>query len=134
MKLSPISVAIALVLQCAFVTAGASRVKPGRTTSMLINPGAQPDLPSASEAKAASQNVGLNLDDIQGDILVGMKKDKELFFFFGIEDAATFKSKLASDIHNLITSTAGLLDVALQPTTAVNIAFSESGLKAIGRQ
>ncbi|KAI3604730.1 fungal peroxidase [Moniliophthora roreri] len=132
MRLTPISVVISLVLQCAFVTAGASRIKPRRTTSILINPDAQPDLPSASEAKAASQNVGLNLDDIQGDILVGMKKDKELFFFFGIQDAATFKSKLTSDIHGLITSTAELLDVALQPITAVNIAFSQSGLKAIG--
>uniref|UniRef100_A0A0W0G2I0 Dyp peroxidase n=1 Tax=Moniliophthora roreri TaxID=221103 RepID=A0A0W0G2I0_MONRR len=99
---------------------------------MLINPDAQPNLPSPSEAKGASQSAGLNLDDIQGDILVGMKKDKELFFFFGIQDAATFKAKLGSDIHNLITSTTQLLDVSLQPVTAVNIAFSQTGLKALG--
>ncbi|KAI3604428.1 fungal peroxidase [Moniliophthora roreri] len=132
MRLSSISVAIALIVQCTFVAAGASRVKPRRTSSILINPDAQPDLPSANEAKVASESVGLNLDDIQGDILVGMKKDKELFFFFGIQDAATFKSKLASDIRGLITSTTQLLDVSLQPTTAVNIAFSQTGLNALG--
>ncbi|ESK92508.1 fungal peroxidase [Moniliophthora roreri MCA 2997] len=131
MRLTALSVAVGLVLRCSFV-AGAVHVKPRRTSSILINPDAQPDLPSASEARVASQAVGLNLDDIQGDILVGMKKDKELFFFFGIQDAAAFKSKLASDVHGLITSTTELLDVALQPVTAVNIAFSQTGLTALG--
>lgn len=63
---------------------------------------------------------------------VGMKKKKELFFFFGITDAATFKKKLATDIHPLITSTTALLDVATQPVTALNIAFSHSGLQTLG--
>ncbi|EEB94463.1 hypothetical protein MPER_06717 [Moniliophthora perniciosa FA553] len=129
MRLSSISVAVALIVQCAFTTAGESRIKPRRMKSMLINPDAQPNLPSPNEAKTASQSAGLNLDDIQGDILVGMKKDKELFFFFGIQDAATFKTKLGSDIHDLITSTTQLLDVSIQPVTAVNIAFSQTGLK-----
>lgn len=61
-----------------------------------------------------------------------MKKKKELFFFFSIDDAETFKTKLASDIHPLITSTTDLLDVATQPITAVNIAFSQAGLNALG--
>ena len=61
-----------------------------------------------------------------------MKKDKELFFFFGITDVATFKSKLGTDIHDRITSTTKLLDVSTQPITAVNIAFSQSGLTALG--
>ncbi|ESK93085.1 fungal peroxidase [Moniliophthora roreri MCA 2997] len=132
MRLTAISVFVALVLQCGFATAAASQVKPRRVSPLLINPDAQPDLPSASEARAASQAVGLNLDDIQGDILIGMKKKKELFFFFGIQDAATFKAKLASDIHGLITPTTQLLDTALQPTTATNIAFSQTGLNALG--
>ncbi|EEB98446.1 hypothetical protein MPER_02040, partial [Moniliophthora perniciosa FA553] len=131
MRLTALSVAVGLVLRCSFV-AGAAHLKPRRTSSILINPDAQPDLPSASEARVASQAIGLNLDDIQGDILVGMKKDKELFFFFGIQDAAAFKSKLVSDIHGLVTSTTQLLDVALQPVTAVNIAFSQTGLTALG--
>ncbi|KAL0575177.1 dye-decolorizing heme-containing peroxidase [Marasmius crinis-equi] len=112
--------------------ARASVVQPRRNSPLLINPDAQPDLPSLPEAQAASAAVGLNLDDIQGDILIGMKKDKELFFFFNITDVATFKSKLKTDIHNRITSTTQLLDVATQPITAVNIAFSQSGLNALG--
>jgi hypothetical protein len=61
-----------------------------------------------------------------------MKKKKELFFFFHINDPATFKAKLASDIHPRITTTPQLLDVALMPVTAVNIAFSNTGLVALG--
>ena len=61
-----------------------------------------------------------------------MKKKQELFFFFAITDATTFKSKLGSDIHPLITSATQLLDVSTQPTTAVNIAFSQKGLTALG--
>jgi len=60
-----------------------------------------------------------------------MKKKQELFFFFAITDATTFKSKLGSDIHPLITSATDLLSVSTQPTTAVNIAFSHNGLSAL---
>ncbi|KAL0565437.1 dye-decolorizing heme-containing peroxidase [Marasmius crinis-equi] len=105
---------------------------PRRSSSMLINPAPQPDLPSPSEARTAAATVGLNLDDIQGDILVGMKKKRELFFFFGISDVAAFKSKLGTDIHDRITSTTKLIDTAQQPVTAVNIAFSHSGLTTLG--
>jgi DyP dimeric alpha+beta barrel domain len=95
----------------------------------------------------------LNLDDVQGDILyvfkfyllhsssnyiasfvpssIGMKKKVELFYFFNITDAATFKKHLADDIHQRITTTNQLLDVNKQPTTAVNIAFSQLGLTAL---
>lgn len=61
-----------------------------------------------------------------------MKKKEELFFFFEIANATTFKSKLASDIHPLLTSTTQLLSVSTQPITAVNIAFSQSGLTTLG--
>ncbi|KAJ8087557.1 dye-decolorizing heme-containing peroxidase [Marasmius tenuissimus] len=132
MRLSVASIALGLLMH--HHLAAASTVKPRRTSSMLINPDAQPDLPTLREAETASTAVGLNLDDIQGDILVGMKKDKELFYFFQITDAAKFKSKLGTDIHGRITSTTKLLDVATQPITAVNIAFSQSGLSALGVQ
>lgn len=131
MRLTSISVTIALALQCTSVIGA---VKPRRTSSILINPDAQPDLPTARQASTNAQAAGLNLDDIQGDILVGMNKNQELFFFFGIKDAATFKSKLASGIVPLITSTTQLLDVSKQPVTAVNIAFSQSGLTALGNK
>lgn len=57
-----------------------------------------------------------------------MKKNKELFFFFSINDADTFKAKLQSDIHTLITSANDLLSVSTQPITAVNLALSKTGL------
>jgi len=61
-----------------------------------------------------------------------MKKKKELFFFFSIKDAATFKSKLASDIKPLVTTTTQLLSVSTQPNTALNVAFSKTGLDTLG--
>ncbi|KAF8518409.1 fungal peroxidase [Hysterangium stoloniferum] len=107
-------------------------LKPRRTKSILIEPAPQPNLPTAPQAMAAAAANGLNLDDIQGDILIGMKKNQELFFFFSINDAATFKSILGTDIHALITTTTQLLSVSTQPTTALNIAFSQTGLTALG--
>ncbi|KAJ7255204.1 fungal peroxidase [Mycena rebaudengoi] len=96
------------------------------------NPDAFPDLPTAAEAKAAAAAADLDLDDIQGDILIGMSKIRELFFFFGIANATSFKSHLASDILPLVTSTTELLSVSTQPLTALNIAFSQTGLTALG--
>ncbi|KAJ7476657.1 fungal peroxidase [Mycena latifolia] len=61
-----------------------------------------------------------------------MKKNKELFYFFSISNVTDFKSKLASDILPLITTTTQLLDVSTQPVTALNIAFSQTGLTALG--
>ncbi|KAJ6578622.1 fungal peroxidase [Mycena sp. CBHHK59/15] len=106
-------------------------VKPRRTSSILISPAALPKLPSASAAKAAASAADLNLTDIQGDLLIGMKKNKEFFFFFGINNATDFKAKLASKILPLITTTTQLLNVATQPVTALNIAFSQTGLNAL---
>ncbi|KAJ4475852.1 fungal peroxidase [Lentinula lateritia] len=103
-----------------------------RTNSLLINPAALPALPSAQQAASASADVGLNLTNIQGDILIGMKKNKELFFFFTIVNSTLFRSQLGSGILPLITSTSQLLAVDTQPTTAVNIAFSQRGLNALG--
>lgn len=60
-----------------------------------------------------------------------MKKNKELFYFFSIANATDFKSKLASDILPLITTTTQLLSVSTQPVTALNIAFSQTGLTAL---
>jgi hypothetical protein len=60
-----------------------------------------------------------------------MRKKKELFFFFGITNVTEFKSKLAADIHPLITSTTQILPGVTPPQTALNIAFSQSGLTAL---
>nr|UQK85136.1 dye decolorizing peroxidase [uncultured fungus] len=61
-----------------------------------------------------------------------MSKKRELFFFFSIADPKLFKSHLASDVLPLVTSTTQLLSVSTQPKTALNIAFSQTGLTALG--
>ncbi|KAJ7085405.1 dye-decolorizing peroxidase precursor [Mycena belliarum] len=102
-----------------------------RTKSLFINPPALPQLPTVDAVAATDEP--LNIDNIQADILAGMHKDKELFFFFSVNDAATFKSKLKSDILPLITTTREILAVKTQPiTAAVNIAFSNTGLVTLG--
>nr|WAW38288.1 DyP-type peroxidase [Chondrostereum purpureum] len=102
------------------LSATATTVKPRRTGSMLINPAAQPDLPPAGSVSSFAEDG------------VGMKKRKELFYFFSISDSAAFKTRLASDVNPLITSTQSLLDIDTQPVTAVNIAFTQSGLTTLG--
>ncbi|KAJ7143350.1 fungal peroxidase [Mycena crocata] len=132
MKLPLIHTLISLGLSAGLVSAGDANnvrsVQPRRTTPLLINPEAFPDLPTPAQAKAASSAADLNLTDVQGDVLVGMQKKKELFFFFGISDATTFKAKLRSDIVPLVTTTTQMIDNATQPVTALNIAFSHTGL------
>ncbi|KAF7348499.1 DyP-type peroxidase [Mycena venus] len=134
MRFTPFPTLLSLWL-CAGIISGTShnnaRLQPRRGASMLINPPAQPNLPSIDAAKAAASAVHLNLDNIQGDILIGMRKRAELFFFFHISNTVQFKSKLKSVILPLVTSTADLLDVSSQPTTAVNIAFSQTGLNIL---
>ncbi|KAJ7633970.1 hypothetical protein B0H17DRAFT_961615 [Mycena rosella] len=94
-----------------------------------IGPAALPVLPTLDAVEAL--NDPLDIDNIQADILAGMLKKKELFFFFSIQDAARFKAKLVSDIVPLVTSTSEILSVDTQPITAVNIAFSNTGLVAL---
>ncbi|KAJ7205969.1 dye-decolorizing peroxidase precursor [Mycena pura] len=101
-----------------------------RSTPLFISPAALPGIPTA-DAVAALDDP-LDTDNIQSDILVGQQKNKELFFFFKVNDAATFKAKLASDIIPLITTTTEVLSEDTQPVTAVNLAFSNTGLVALG--
>ncbi|KAJ7723390.1 fungal peroxidase [Mycena metata] len=127
------SISVVVIFASLSSTLATSRPKRGarRTQSLLINPAAFPNLPTAQEASAAAAGAGLNLDDIQGDVLIGMKKNRELFYFFTIADVADFKPKLSGSILPLITSTTQLLDVSTQPETALNIAFSQTGLTAL---
>ncbi|KAJ7512496.1 fungal peroxidase [Mycena galericulata] len=124
-----------LSLFAGFVSAAqvndARSLEPRRATSILINPPAQPDLPTVGAAEAAASTVGLNLTDIQSGILIGMKNHKELFVFFSIANATAFKAKLKSVILPLVTSTAQIINVPAQPNTALNIAFSHTGLLAL---
>jgi DyP dimeric alpha+beta barrel domain len=59
-----------------------------------------------------------------------MKKKTQTFSFFTITDVPQFKSALAQ-LAPRLTSTAQLLDVSTEPATAVNVAFSQTGLAAL---
>ena len=48
--------------------------------------------------------IKLELHDIQGDVLIGLQKDYELFYFFEIKDISAFKSALRGQIASRITS------------------------------
>lgn len=61
-----------------------------------------------------------------------MHKQKQLFYFFAINDVPTFKSHLASDIAPVVASVSRLLNVSSQPLVALNIAFSQTGLTKLG--
>lgn len=78
-----------------------------------------------------------------------MRKDKELFAFFrkrcsftsgslfayggaDIDDPASFKTTMQKDIAPLITSTAQLISPQFESPHSINLAFSATGLKAIG--
>ncbi|KAK7437242.1 dye-decolorizing heme-containing peroxidase [Stygiomarasmius scandens] len=133
MKLSSLSIFVGLAVQFALA---APELKRQSSNALLINPAGFPDLPSPQTTNhrvgptpQVSTGSTLDLDDVQGDILIGMRKNKETFFFFSIQDAATFKSKLSSDIKALVTSTNQILGTP--PTTALNIAFSSRGLTAL---
>lgn len=63
-----------------------------------------------------------------------MQKQKELFYFFGINpnEVNTFKDILASKIAPNITSTKQLLGkTEQQPLTAMNLAFSQKGIDTL---
>ncbi|KAK7451700.1 dye-decolorizing heme-containing peroxidase [Stygiomarasmius scandens] len=130
MKLSFLSIFVGLAVGFALAVPELERRNTGFLISMdtptIFEQGNSIDL-----TRRVSTNSTLDFDDIQGDILIGMSKNKETFFFFSIQDATTFKSKLSSDIKALVTSTNQILNTTLQPTTAVNIAFSSSGLAAL---
>jgi hypothetical protein len=61
-----------------------------------------------------------------------MNKPKELFFFYTINDAAAYKAALTKTILPLVTSTSVLLGPASgQPAAMLNVAYSNTGLKAL---
>ncbi|KAJ7590169.1 fungal peroxidase [Mycena floridula] len=126
MKVSSIHRSLLLALSFSFDLVTSAKAP------LLINPPGLAPLPSLKQATAAAAAAGLELGNIQGDILIGMKKDKELFFFFHINDVPTFRSHLSADIHPLVTDVTELLSNDTQPATLVNIAFSQAGLNTLG--
>ena len=62
---------------------------------------------------------------------IGMKKKVELFFFFHINNPPAFKKSLKA-LAPSITTITQLLEVSTQPDALVNVAFSFTGLSALG--
>nr|WAW38284.1 DyP-type peroxidase [Auricularia mesenterica] len=130
----------ALVLAFVSIAAGAAAPPPtaaqienaktilsGKRTTNLLS--AIPGLIPFPQAAAAANS--LPFDDIQGDILAGMKKNKQTFYFFTINNPLTFKLKLRTIIAPFLTSTKRLMNVSTQPIVALNVAFSQSGLTTL---
>ncbi|KAL0565547.1 hypothetical protein V5O48_016475 [Marasmius crinis-equi] len=126
-----VSLAVALVH---FGAVDASVLTSRKTSEegLIVNLNNQLPLPGLHEAKVGIRDVKLNTDDIQGLTMVGMRFMMETFYFFNINDAAAFKSKLGKDFHPLVTTATQLLDATAQPDVAINIGFSAKGLSTIG--
>ena len=86
----------------------------------------------------------LDLDDIQGDVLVGLQKHAEVFLFFRIADAAEFKALLRQQIAGRLTSTRRALDRELvamherqhrprvtHPWESLGLCFTKDGLNRL---
>jgi Dyp-type peroxidase family len=86
----------------------------------------------------------LNLDEIQGDVLVGMQKRYERFVFFAIADVAGFKAAVRDLVLPEITTTrtvverehelasrkaAGKTDVL--PLVGTNVGFTQTGINKL---
>ena len=63
---------------------------------------------------------------------VGMNKKLEVFYFFKINNASSFKTKLRNNIVPRITSTTDILSTS-QPQVMLNLAFSRTGLNTLGQ-
>ncbi|KAL0952906.1 hypothetical protein HGRIS_007122 [Hohenbuehelia grisea] len=94
----------------------------------------QTKLPSLEDLIRLNSTNGtfLPVDDIQGDILIGMKKPKQLFFFYQINDAPMFKAVLRRLIYPFITSTSQLICTTCPPIKVMlNVAWNAPGLKKL---
>lgn len=90
---------------------------------------------------AAPGEPTLRLDDIQGDVLVGLQKDAECFVFFAITDVVVFQQNVRDQVCHVITSTTEVVRREAQiaaakaagstgrlPITGVNLGFTAAGL------
>ena len=83
----------------------------------------------------------LDLDAIQGDVLLGMQKNAELFLFFAIADADRFKSLARQYVVGQLTSTRSVEardrivaerqlagEPAREPWLGINLGFTAAGM------
>src|SRR5579862_7620778 len=93
---------------------------------------------------AATGSPPLELDQIQGDVLIGLQKFIERFIFFEIRDAKAFKVVLRRSIADRITTTrtVQLREFQLRdyknhgnmdpvPNVGVNVAFTNDGVQKL---
>jgi Dyp-type peroxidase family len=93
---------------------------------------------------ALSGALALEVDDIQGDVLLGLQKNLERFLFFQIADVPTFKATLRNKLARRITSTREVQEREFQlrdyknhgnkeplPNVGVNISLTVSGLQKL---
>ena len=99
-----------------------------------------PAQPAASQT-ASPAKAALDLDAIQGDVVLGLQKNFQCFVFFAIEDVPAFKSKLRNVLLERITTSATVrerdnelkelknykLNLML-PLVGLNIAFTKNGV------
>jgi len=88
--------------------------------------------------------VTVNRDNVQGDILGGLVKEKQLFYFFEILDAATFRQQLVTFVPHITNVTKAVEqrndikrhkkkgELGLLKELGVNIAFSHTGFEKMG--
>ena len=95
----------------------------------------------AAATPAAPGSPGLDLDQIQGDVLIGLQKLVERFVFFEIKDVVQFKALLRRRIAHRVTTTriVQLREFQLQnhknqgqttilPNVGVNLGFTKDGI------
>ncbi|KAJ8093938.1 dye-decolorizing heme-containing peroxidase [Marasmius tenuissimus] len=123
--------AVAIVAQSGAVGASVLGSRETAGEGVIVNLNNQLPLPELHDEKIGARAAKLNTDNIQGLTMVGMRFMMETFLFFEVTDANTFKRKLGKDIHPRITTATQLVDPTAQPDVAVNIAFSQKGLRTI---
>jgi Dyp-type peroxidase family len=86
----------------------------------------------------------LDLDQIQGDVLIGLQKNFERFIFFEIKDVQGFKRELRNSIASRITTTGKVLaqelelkrrkeqgDNSLIHLVGLNVGFTHNGMQKL---
>jgi Dyp-type peroxidase family len=94
--------------------------------------------------QSAPGKLELDLDEIQGDVLIGLQKFFEQFVFFKITDVATFKRVLRNTIAKRITTTRTVHQREFElaelknegrteklPLVGLNVGFSSSGIASL---
>ncbi len=97
--------------------------------------------PKAPGAATAATVPALDLNDIQGDVVLGLQKNYERFIFFTINDVAKFKSNLRGGVLERITTSRTVLERTAElaqrkrehrhetlALVGLNVAFTSSGI------